>query len=222
MHISSQACTFYWTRASEQRTADKFPSLTATFATREAWFDQSCSVCGSPLDPSCIPPPRIRTSFVDLFFQTAGQSQLPSWQGLPEPWCHPAGSQTTSERCQQCGISTYWPHIPFSLFFPQEHIRAQGAKWEELGWHLATFPGDSSRILRQFVAYVSCRWCGFSGKKNESNYNLEFSAEFWMESQSFIYYVLASQFYSAATTNDSIKDNYTNTVTLIYAPPLCY
>lgn len=152
MHISSRACTFYWTRASEQRTADKFPLLTATFATREAWFDQSCSVYGSPLDPSCIPPPRIRTSFVDLFFQTAGQSQLPSWQGVPQPWCHPTGSQTTSERCQQCGISTYWPHIPFSLFFPKNTFMHKALSGKNLGDTQATFPGDSSRILRKCVA----------------------------------------------------------------------
>lgn len=119
---------------------------------------------------------------MDLFFRTDGQSQLPSWHGVPEPWCNPAGSQTTSERCPACLPAVWHLYLPaaHSIFtiFPKKAfvhnalsgknlddtltfffhaIAAASLDTEEVSLH--TYPADvadSAKKINLIMPWIIC------------------------------------------------------------------
>lgn len=101
-------------------------------------FHQS-TVCGSALDRSCIPPPRISPSFVE--FSDCWTVLISIFPGVPESWCHLAGSETTpSRRCParlQRGIFTYQAPQPILHYSISSVFKEPAAHWALCGENLA-------------------------------------------------------------------------------------
>lgn len=129
-------------------------------------FHQS-TVCGSALDRSCIPPPRIRPSFVE--FSDCWTVLISIFPHVPETWCHLAGSKTTpSRRCParlQRGIFTYQApqsivHSSISSVFkePAAHWALCGENLAEEQLYISCFLHESDRVLQHctvLTVYVS-------------------------------------------------------------------